>query len=136
MYAFLIVPPRSQIEDFKGLKDRVVAIVPGDAANEKLLDLVLDHYGVPPASVRRQSITAEDVGSAMQQRNVAAAFVIGPLGGVSFQTFQSVKKSMKGVPIVLGVEAPRRFAGSRRVSTWRRSQKVFSVVLLRNPKRT
>ena len=104
MYAFLIVPPRSQIEDFKGLKDRVVAIVPGDAANEKLLDLVLDHYGVPRASVLRQSMTAEDVGPAMQQRKVSAAFVIGPLGGVSFQTFQSIQKSMKGVPTVLGVE--------------------------------
>jgi TRAP-type uncharacterized transport system substrate-binding protein len=104
MYAFLIVPPRSQIEDFKGLKDRVVAIVPGDAANEKLLDLVLDHYGVPRASVLRQSMTAEDVGPAMQQRKVSAAFVIGPLGGVSLQTFQSIQKSMKGVPTVLGVE--------------------------------
>ena len=104
MYAFLIVPPRSQIEDFKGLKDRVVAIVPGDAANEKLLDLVLDHYGVPRASVLRQSMTAEEVGPAMQQRKVSAAFVIGPLGGVSLQTFQSIQKSMKGVPTVLGVE--------------------------------
>ena len=104
MYAFLIVPPRSQIEDFKGLKDRVVAIVPGDAANEKLLDLVLDHYGVPRASVLRQSMTAEEVGPAMQQRKVSAAFVIGPLGGVSLQAFQSIQKSMKGVPTVLGVE--------------------------------
>jgi TRAP-type uncharacterized transport system substrate-binding protein len=104
MYAFLIVPPRSQIEDFKGLKDRVVAIVPGDAANEKLLDLVLDHYGVPRASVLRQSMTAEEVGPAMQQRKVSAAFVIGPLGGVSLQTFQSIQKSTKGVPTVLGVE--------------------------------
>jgi TRAP-type uncharacterized transport system substrate-binding protein len=104
MYAFLIVPPRSQIEDFKGLKDRVVAVVPGDAANEKLLDLLLDHYGVPRASVQRQSMTAEEVGPAMQQRKVSAAFVIGPLGGVSFQTFQSIQKSMKGVPTVLGVE--------------------------------
>ncbi|MCX7339242.1 MAG: hypothetical protein NT037_01770 [Hyphomicrobiales bacterium] len=104
LYAFLIVPPRSQIEDFRGVKDRVVAIVPGDAANEKLLDLVLDHYGVPRASVRRQSMTAEEVGPAMQQRKVAAAFVIGPLGGVSFQTFQSIQKSMKGAPTVLGVE--------------------------------
>jgi len=104
MYAFLIVPPRSQIEDFKGLKDRVVAVVPGDAANEKLLDLLLDHYGVPRASVQRQSMTAEEVGPAMQQRKLSAAFVIGPLGGVSFQTFQSIQKSMKGVPTVLGVE--------------------------------
>ena len=104
MYAFLIVPPRSQIEDFKGLKDRAVAVVPGDAANEKLLDLLLDHYGVPRASVQRQSMTAEEVGPAMQQRKLSAAFVIGPLGGVSFQTFQSIQKSMKGVPTVLGVE--------------------------------
>jgi hypothetical protein len=86
------------------LKDRVVAIVPGDAANEKLLDLVLDHYGVPRASVLRQSMTAEEVGPAMQQRKVSAAFVIGPLGGVSLQTFQSIQKSTKGVPTVLGVE--------------------------------
>jgi hypothetical protein len=49
-------------------------------------------------------MTAEEVGPAMQQRKLSAAFVIGPLGGVSFQTFQSIQKSMKGVPTVLGVE--------------------------------
>ena len=104
LYAFLIVPPRSPIEDFKGLKDRVVAIVPGEAVNEKLFDLVLDHYGLPRASVRRQFMKAEDVGPAMQQRKIAAAFVIGAVGGASSQAFQSIQKAMKGSPTVLGVE--------------------------------
>jgi TRAP-type uncharacterized transport system substrate-binding protein len=104
LYAFLIVPPRSQIEDFKGLKDRTVAIVTGDAADEKLFDLILDHYGVPRATVRRQEMKAEDVGPAMQNRKISAAFVIGPIGGVSTQIFQSVQKATKGSPKVLGVE--------------------------------
>ncbi|MBX9757903.1 MAG: hypothetical protein K2Y29_03935 [Beijerinckiaceae bacterium] len=104
LYAFLIVPPRSQIEDFAGLKDKVVAIAPGDAANEKLFDLVLDQGGIPRASVRRQLMKAEDVGPAIQQRKVVAAFVVGPLSGAPAQTFQSVQKSTKGPPTVLGVE--------------------------------
>ncbi len=113
LHAFLMVPPRSPVEDFKGLKDRVVAIVPGDAANEKLFDLVLGHYGVPREAVRRQLMAADEVGAAMQQRKIAAAFVIGSVGGVSAQTFQSIQKAMKGSPKVFGVEdapAVRRLA--------------------------
>lgn len=104
LYAFLIVPPRSTIEDFKGLKDRAVALVPNSPGNEKLLDLALDHYGVPRATVRRVPMAPEDVGPAMQQRKISAAFVVGPAGGISQQTFHSIQKATKGTPTVLGVE--------------------------------
>lgn len=113
LYTFLIVPPRSTIEDFKGLKDRAIAIVPEGAANERLLDLILTQSGVPPASVRRVAMKPEDVGQAIQQRKVVAAFVVGPAGGVSTQTFQSIQRATKGTPTVLGVddaEAIRRNA--------------------------
>jgi TRAP-type uncharacterized transport system substrate-binding protein len=104
LYTFLMVPPRSTIEDFKGLKDRAIAIVPEGAANERLLDLILAQSGVPPASVRRVAMKPEDVGTAIQQRKIAAAFVVGPANGVSMQTFQSIQKATKGTPTVLGVE--------------------------------
>ncbi len=113
LYTFLIVPPRSTIEDFKGLKDRAIAIVPEGAANERLLDLILTQSGVAPASVRRVAMKPEDVGQAIQQRKVVAAFVVGPAGGVSTQTFQSIQRATKGTPTVLGVddaEAIRRNA--------------------------
>jgi TRAP-type uncharacterized transport system substrate-binding protein len=104
LYTFLIVPPRSTIEDFKGLKDRAIAIVPEGAANERLLDLILTQSGVPLASVRRVAMKPEDVGQAIQQRKVVGAFVVGPAGGVSTQTFQSIQRATKGTPTVLGVE--------------------------------
>lgn len=104
LHAVLIVPPRSPIEDFRGLKDRTVAIAPGDQANEKLLDLILDHYGIPRDLVRRAHMKPGDVGAALQQRKIAAAFIVGSLGGAALQTFQSVQKAMKGPPKVIGVE--------------------------------
>jgi TRAP-type uncharacterized transport system substrate-binding protein len=104
LYALLIVPPRSQIEDFKALKDRTIAVVSEGGANDNLLDLILKNYGVPNASVRRLSMKADEVGPAMQQRKITAAFVVGTVGGVSAQTFKSIQKAMKGTPKVLGVE--------------------------------
>ena len=104
LYAFLIVPPRSTIEDFKALKDRTIAIVPNSPGDEKLLDLVLDQHGVARTTVRRQPMAPDEVGPAMQQRKISAAFVVGPAGGISQQTFQSIQKAMKGTPTVLGVE--------------------------------
>ncbi|MFN3892757.1 MAG: TAXI family TRAP transporter solute-binding subunit [Beijerinckiaceae bacterium] len=104
LYAFLIVPPRSAIDDFKSLKDRTIAVVPDNQANEKLLDLILDHHGVPRASVRRTPMKPEEVGPALQQRKIVAAFVVGPVGGAAAETFQSVQKAMKGTPKVFGVE--------------------------------
>jgi hypothetical protein len=103
LYVFLIVPPRSTIEDFKGLKGRAIATVSEGSANERLLDLILAHYGAPANSVTRISMKPEDVGPAMQQRKVAAAFVVGPVGGDATRAFQSIQKSMKGSPTVLGV---------------------------------
>jgi TRAP-type uncharacterized transport system substrate-binding protein len=103
-YAFLMVPPRSTIEDFKGLKGRTIAIVPDNAADQELLDQILTQNGVSGATVYRQPMKAEDVGPAMQQRKIAAAFVVGPIGGVSGQTFASIQRAMKGTPTVLGVE--------------------------------
>ncbi len=104
LYALLIVPPRTKIEDFKGLKDKTIAVVSEGSANDKLLDLILSNYGVPDASVRRLAMKPEEVGPAMQQRKITAAFVVGTIAGASAQTFNSIQKAMKGTPTVLGVE--------------------------------
>jgi TRAP-type uncharacterized transport system substrate-binding protein len=104
LYALLIVPPRTQIKDFKGLKDRTIGVVSEGGASDNLLDLILSNYGVAGATVRRMPMKAEDVGPAMQQRKITAAFVVGTVGGASAQTFNSIQKAMKGTPTVLGVE--------------------------------
>ena len=102
---FLIVPPKSPIEDLRGLRNQTVAILPGPGPDEALLDGLLDFHGVPPASVKRLAMTAAQTGPAIQQKKVGAVLVVGRAGiGNAAEAFASIARATKGTPAIVGVE--------------------------------
>ena len=102
---FLIAPPNSPLESFRDLRNRKVAVQPGLADNAPLLDKLLTFYGVPPDSVTRVFLQPSEIGEAIQQKRVAAAFVVGaPNRGVATRVFESIAKAIKGRPTIVGVE--------------------------------
>lgn len=102
----LIVPPDAQIEKFPDVARKSIAIPAGplQKQNEDLLDLLLDYYAIARTSVTRVVMPAADIGQAVRQKRVAAAFVIGPpaVGQVA-ESVASIRKTMRKPPTILEI---------------------------------
>ncbi len=70
-----------KLEKVTQLAGRRIGIVTGDAATEDLLNLVLTHYGVAPASVQVSQIDPKDLAAAVKTNQVDAIFVAGSATG-------------------------------------------------------
>lgn len=103
----LIVPPDSTIEKFADIAKRAIAIPAGplQAQNEALLDQALDYYAIPRASVTRVILPAGEIGQAIRQKRVFAAFVVGPAGfaGSVSEAVASIRKAMRKPPTLLDI---------------------------------
>lgn len=100
----LVVPPDTQIEKFADIAKRAIAIPEGplQKQNEILLDQLLDYYAIARTSVTRVVLPAADIGQAIRQKRVTAAFVVGPAGyGHMTETVASIRKIMRKPPTLL-----------------------------------
>jgi TRAP-type uncharacterized transport system substrate-binding protein len=101
---FLITPPKSSIDSFKGLKGKNLALLSKLPADEALLDNVLDHYSVPRDQVRRIRMPASDLPDAVKQKKVDAVFMIAsPESQFAAQLFSAIAKTTKAAPDIVGV---------------------------------
>lgn len=102
----LVVPPDIQIEKFPDIARKAIAIPAGpfQKQNEDLLDLLLDYYAIPRSSVSRLVMPAADIGAAVRQKRVVAAFVVGPpsVGPVA-ESVASIRKVMRKPPTLLEI---------------------------------
>jgi TRAP-type uncharacterized transport system substrate-binding protein len=100
---FLIAPPKSTIESFRDLRNQKVGLLRSNDAN--VLDLLLEFYGVPRASVARMDIPLSESGPAILQKRVVAVLAIGsPDHGAASEAFTAVSRSVRGLPSLIGVD--------------------------------
>lgn len=102
----LIVPPKSNIENFAGLAGKTVILPVGNMQqhNETVLDMVLDYYSVPRSSVSRLFMSASDSGRAIRDKRAAAVFAIGPFNSAYIpESVASIRRVLKESPSILEV---------------------------------
>src|SRR4051812_33407432 len=74
--AIFIAPSGNAIDAVTKLRGRTVGVLGNDVPTVKLLDLILQHYDVDPASVRRVDLAPEQIADAVRHRKVAAVFAL------------------------------------------------------------
>ena len=78
--ALFLALPESKIEAVADLNGKRVAIVPGDAGNDALVEAVLGRNGVDDDTVKRIPMAADKLAEAVTKKEIDAAVVFGPIG--------------------------------------------------------
>lgn len=86
--ALLMAPLESGIKEVADLAGKNVGILRGNASNERLLDVILAQYGVPPSMVARRSLQPSELASAAPQLD--AVLVFGAVPGTVIDDAVSV----------------------------------------------
>ncbi len=76
--AVFIVPRAGHVDGVRALRGHTVGLLDGQPLDGKLLDLILQHYAVPPTEVRRRVLSLDQVPEAVRHRQVDALFVVAP----------------------------------------------------------
>jgi ABC-type nitrate/sulfonate/bicarbonate transport system substrate-binding protein len=74
----------NKLEKVPQLAGKRIGIVTGNAATKDLLDVVLNHYGVPPDKVQVSLIDPKNLADAVKAKEVDAIFVAGSATGQAF----------------------------------------------------
>ncbi len=103
--AVFVTPSGSGIDDVVKLRGATVGLLTDRAADTKLLDLILQHYDIPPTSVHRMILSPDRVTEVLRHRHVAAIFVVAPSNGKSWPALlAAVRKSGHGTPTIIDVD--------------------------------
>jgi TRAP-type uncharacterized transport system substrate-binding protein len=103
----IILPPKSPVKHISGLVNKTIGIPSGPVQDNDshALDTILGYYNIDPASVKREYLSASEIGPAMQQHKIAAALAVGPIGpGAIVETVASIAKAAKGAPRILELD--------------------------------
>ncbi|MFL5134215.1 MAG: TAXI family TRAP transporter solute-binding subunit [Microvirga sp.] len=109
----IVLPHGSSIDNVAALSGKTVGIPESwqQAYNAQLLDTLLGFFDVPAKNVKRVFIKAEDVGSAVQHKHVAAILAVGPMAaGEVTDVVAAVAKATKGTPTMLAFDEAEAIA--------------------------
>jgi TRAP transporter TAXI family solute receptor len=109
--AVLVAPGRSPVHQIGDLRGRTVGIIGAGAANEHLLDTILQQYGVPPELVGRLQTSQTEVTKQLQQKRIDAVLAVGiAASGPVPEAVAAVAAAGNGQPVFLPVEGAEAIA--------------------------
>lgn len=103
----IVLPPGSQIKSATQLSGKTVVIPVGPVQEENAhaLDLILSYFNVPSEAVKRVYLPISEIGAAVQNKRVAAAFAVGPIGpGDVVDVVTAIARATKGTPTILALD--------------------------------
>ena len=103
--AIFIAPSGNAIDAVTKLRGMTVGVLGNDVPTVKLLDLILQHYDVDPASVRRVDLAPEQIADAVRHRKVAAVFALAPPNSKRIPLLlAAIRRSGHGSPQIIAVD--------------------------------
>jgi TRAP transporter TAXI family solute receptor len=109
--AVLVAPGRSPVHKIADLRGRTVGIIGAGPANERLLDTILQQYGVPTQAVARVATTQTEVLRQLQQKRIDAVLAVGiAQTGAVPDAVAAVASAGIGQPVFLPVEGAEAIA--------------------------
>ncbi|MCJ2059082.1 TRAP transporter substrate-binding protein [Methylobacterium sp. J-048] len=88
-----VAPGGSAVDSIAKLKGSTIGLLDGRKLDPRLLDLILTHFGIPPASVHRKVLTVDQLTEAARSRQIGSVFVVAPVGGpVWLPLFTALRK--------------------------------------------
>lgn len=113
--AVLVAPAASELDGIEHLSGRTVGILqtePGEKSDDQhLLDTALAQYDVPPASVRRISLTPGELSQAVESNEIDAVLAVGVPGSERLtQAVNTIAAAGRGAPVFLPVSEAKAIA--------------------------
>ena len=103
--AVFVTPSGTGIDGIGKLHGTAIGVLNDRAADARLLDVILQHYGVESASVRRVVLSPDRVAEALRHRQIAAVFVLEPPNAKSWPALlAAVRRSGRGSPTIIDVD--------------------------------
>jgi TRAP-type uncharacterized transport system substrate-binding protein len=99
----LISPPGSKQQKVPDLLKKRIGIVPGIEANARLLDKLLDHYGLIPGNVQRVPLRPKELRDALAKKLVDVLLVVSPLGDPLTDEAVAAMAGPKGPPAFVAI---------------------------------
>jgi TRAP-type uncharacterized transport system substrate-binding protein len=96
--AVFVAPGSSHVESVGKLRGETVALLDGRKLDSHLLDRILTHYGIPPASVHREVLTVDQLTDAARHHRIGAVFVVAPVGGKVWLPLYTALRKGSGTP--------------------------------------
>ena len=103
----VILPPASHIKSLTQLSGKTLAIPSGPVQEEnaRALDLILSYFNVPSEAVKRVFLPISEIGAAVHNKRVAAAFAVGPIGpGDVVDVVKAIARATQGTPEILDLD--------------------------------
>jgi TRAP transporter TAXI family solute receptor len=100
----LAARPGSKLNKVADLEGKRVGIVPGSEANRAVLNTILTHASVSPASVQHIFLQPGDIGSAIEQNLIQGLLVVAPLGESPADEVVSALRRGKSAPELIAIK--------------------------------
>jgi hypothetical protein len=99
-----VTPKRAKIEKVSDLVDKTVGIVAGTDGGPELLNVILNHYGVPVEKVRVEHIEPQNLKGAIYDNKVDVVLVAGPQTGKAIGDAVVAASSGKEGPTFIAID--------------------------------
>jgi TRAP transporter TAXI family solute receptor len=96
---------RNNIESFGDLKRRKLGVVGSPAANDRLIERLVVHYGLSAADVTRVPLAREEAADALREQKVDAVLATGPLHGQGLAAFNTEVWRAIRAPVYVEIDA-------------------------------
>ncbi|GJE13592.1 TAXI family TRAP transporter solute-binding subunit [Methylobacterium longum] len=113
-----VLPPHGSVTSVASLAGKTVGIVAGplQAANARLLDMVLSYFDIPAQDVGRTFLPVDALAQSVRQKKLAAILAVGPMApGEVVDVVAAIARATKGTPRVLALDEAeaigKRFSG-------------------------
>ena len=99
-----------KIEKIEDLVGKHLAVIGRSEANIKLLDVILQQYGIPPDKIVVMQLDTTDVGTRIRESKVDAIMSVGPLGSRITADAVAAASREKEPPTFLAIDASEAIA--------------------------
>jgi len=114
----VVLPPHSPVASIANLAGKSVGLVAGplEAANARLLDMVLSYFNIAAKDVEKVVLPVDALAQSVRQKKLAAIFAVGPMApGEVVDVVAAVARATKGTPGLLALDEAeaigKRFPG-------------------------
>jgi TRAP transporter TAXI family solute receptor len=102
--ALFVAPTGSKLAEIAGLRGKTIGLVHGTGSNRRMLEVILNHYGIGADDVAKLMLTPKEVGAAVSDKRVDVVMAVGNTSGpILNEVVTAITKAGGGAPVFIEV---------------------------------
>ncbi len=97
----MLAAPHSGVTKITELRGKTIGLLPNLGANQRLLNQLLNYYGIPEGAVQIETVLPDNLGHAIKERRIDVVFLVQPIGSKSLRDAYDAIVSEDGSPPTL-----------------------------------